>query len=319
MVQGHAREEDPAALRSPFQMTRMTTRLRAFYITLLTISLAALFALPRAAADPAQGERHPQRCTATALAALKPAPELDYACAEQPDDNLKSEARQAALKDYLQQLEEIFRDDVWWATPVEELNACAIAKEARALSKDESREFNFSISLYGDHSTRLISVADPCIAYSYRTLNAYVLQRAGVRLVATQVLDAFFTRFDAALDMDMAMLDGERLILIERNEYSGGPVTMTTTVAAYTINPRTHRPQPKKMFREGGKLTNEIAWESPPFFDFKGGTLPDDGWRAPLIVSRDRLAPRFRVAHPTKRGLRYTTYRWAGKYYQPAR
>ncbi|HJQ23059.1 MAG TPA: hypothetical protein VKA60_04025 [Blastocatellia bacterium] len=297
----------------------MTNRLRAFYITLLTISFVALFALPRAAADPTQGKRRGRRCTAAVLAALKPTPELDYECAAQQDDNLKSEARQAALKDYLRQLEEIFNNDVWWATSIEELNACAITKEARVLSKDESREFAFNISLYGDHSTRLISVVDPCIAYSYRTLNAYILQRVGRRVVATQVLDAFFTRFDASLDMDVAQLDGERLIIIERNEYGGGPVTMTTTADAYTINPRTHRPQPKKMFKQGGKLTNEIAWEAPPFFDSEVGTLPADGWREPLIVSRGRLAPRFRVAHPTKRGLRYTTYRWTGKYYQPAR
>jgi hypothetical protein len=296
----------------------MTNRLRAFTVALL--AFAALTLQPRAgSAAQARGQTGRLRCTKRALAALKPAPELDYECAEREDDNLKSAARQAAMKDYLQELEETFNDDEWWATPVDELNACSIAKDVRALNEDESREYRFKIALYGDQTTRLIAVTDPCIHYSYSTLNAYVLERAGGRVVATQVIDAFFTRFDASLDMKVAQLGGERLILIERNGYDGGPVAITVTAAAYTINPRTHRPVPKKIFKSGRELTSEMAWNAPPFFDFDGRSLPDTGWRQPVMVRQGRLAPRFQVAYPTRRGLRHDTYVWDGRYYRLAR
>ena len=299
----------------------MTNRLRASLLILLTASFVALTPFDRTgSAAPRRQRKRPLRCTKAALDALKPIPEFEYECAEAQDDNLKSPERRAALDDYLRELEETFDDAEWWATPVAELNACSVAKEARALSRSESSDFAFNIALYGDQSTRLVAVADPCIKYSYRTLNAYVLQRAGGRVYATQVVDAFFTRFDAALAMSAAQLNGERLLIIERTEYGGGAFSMVTTAAAYTINPRTHRAVPKKIFREKGKLTNEFAYDAPPFFDADQQMSEDKGWRSPLFVRDGRLARRVYVYRPTGRGhFRHDTYAWNGRYYAAAR
>jgi len=297
----------------------MTNRLRALYITMLAVSLAALLpwrGVGSVVPPPAKEPLH--RCTKTALAALKPAPKLDYECTDDEDDNSKSPERQAAMKDYLHELEATFNDDGWWATSVDDLNACSIAKEVRPLTDSENHNFAFNIYLYGDHTTRLFAVIDPCIKYSYGTLDAYVLERADGRVVATQVLDAFYTRYDASLFLEVAQLNGERLILVERFAHDGFATSLEVTAAAYTINRRTHGAVPKKIFKEAGKLTNEVAWEMPPFLE-NGRPLPDKGWRAPELVRQGRLVPRFSIDYPTRRGLRHTAYVWNGKYYSVAR
>ncbi|HKQ07846.1 MAG TPA: hypothetical protein VJ464_22150 [Blastocatellia bacterium] len=296
----------------------MTKRLRTLYITMLAISFAASLALHGGATGATPSKERPYRCTKAALAALKPAPKLDYECADDEDDNLKSPERQAAMKDYLRELEETFNDDGWWATSVNDLNACSIAKEVRPLTGSENNEFAFSIYLYGDHTTRLLAVIDPCIKYSYGTLDVYVLERAAGRVVATQVLDAFYTRYDASLFLEVAQLNGERLILVERFAHDGFATSLQVTAAAYTINPRTHGAVPKKIFKEAGKLTNEVEWDAPPFYEL-GRPLPDKGWRSPELVRKGRLVPRFSIDYPTRRGLRHQAYVWNGKYYSVAR
>jgi hypothetical protein len=296
----------------------MTNRLRTFYITMLAVSFAALLPLHGGATSATPNRERPYRCTKVALAALKPTPKLDYECTDDDDDNFKTPERQAAMKDYLRTLEETFNDNDWWATPVDDLNACSIAKEVRPMTDSENNSFAYNIYLYGDHTTRLLAVIDPCIKYSYGTLDVYVLQRAGRRVVATQVLDAFYTRFDASLFLEVAQLNGERLILVDRFAHDGFATSLEVTAAAYTINPRTHRAVPKKIFKEAGKLTNEVVWEMPPFYDL-GRMLPDKGWRAPEIVRNGRLVSRFSIDYPTRRGLRRQAYVWNGKYYRLAR
>jgi hypothetical protein len=218
------------------------------------------------------------------------------------------------MKDYPRLLEETFNDPAWWATSVEDLNACAIAKEVRPLSENENHTYDYSIYLYGDNRTRVLALIDPCIKFSYGTLDVYVLEHAGNRVAATQILDAFYTRFDASLYMDVAQLNGERLILVDRYAHDGGPTSIIATTAAYTINPRTHRPIAKKIFRVGRKLTNEIEWEMPPFVH-GGYSLPDEGWQSPEMVRNRKLASRFYIYYPTKRGVRRNAYVWTGKYY----
>jgi hypothetical protein len=288
---------------------------------LLMASFVALIPFHRAdSAAPRRQRKRPLRCTKAALDALKPIPEFAYECEDHDEDSQKSPARRAALNDYRRELEETFNDAEWWATPVADLNACSITKAARTLNRSESGDFAFNIALYGEGSTRLVAVVDPCIKYSYQTLNAYVLQRAGGRVYATQVVDAFFTRFDAALDMSVAQLNGERLLIIERTYYGGGAFSMTTTAAAYTINPRTQRAAPKKIFRAKGKLTNEFEYDAPPFFDADQQMNEDKGWRSPFFVRDGRLARQFYVYSPTGRGhFRHDAYVWNGRYYAAAR
>lgn len=142
----------------------MSNRRRALSLILLVIAFVIFLPLYRADSAPQKRDRQrPLRCTKEALAALKPIPKLEYECAEQQDDSLKSSERQAALEDYSQELESVFAAADWWASPVDDLNVCSMINEARPLNKSERDDYVYKIDLYGDQSTRLVTVVDPCI------------------------------------------------------------------------------------------------------------------------------------------------------------
>jgi hypothetical protein len=299
----------------------MSHRLRTLGLILLATAFVIFFPLYRADSAPQKRDRQrPLHCTKEALAALKAIPKLEYECEGNYDVDLKSPARREALKDYLQELESVFADAGWWATLVDELKVCAMTNEVRALNQSERDEYVYKIELYGDQTTRLVVVVDPCIWYSSSTLNAYILQRAGDRVYATQVLDAYFTRRDYAVDMTLAEHNGERLVMVETHTSDGFmPPTMFTTYAFYRIDPRSHRAVPKKLFQETGKLTHEFRSDNYLF----GGDNEDEKlanrWHAPEIIRNGRLSPRFTVYTPIKRRLARDTYVWKGKYYAHTR
>lgn len=223
-------------------------------------------------------------CTKAALAALKPFPVLDYECAERDEDNRKNPERRAALRAHLKELES-FTDADWWAAPVEDLNVCAVIKEARAMTASERHTFSDNgdtIELYGDGSTRLVVLSDPCIKYSYGTLNAFILHRVAGRVHATQVLDAYFSRADNAADMRWVEHNGERLILIEAGT---GGLHPETTYRLYGVDRRTQRVVARKLFKGNGKPTNELT--------FNDEMADDKGWSRVGVDRNGRLLPKF--------------------------
>jgi len=297
----------------------MSNRLRALGLILLAVAFVVFIPYRQADSSPQRDRNRPLRCTKEALSALKPIPQFDYECAEREEDNLKSPERRAALKDYLGELESTFRDANWWAAPVDDLNVCSIIHEGRAMTAAERRDIlgnNDEINLYGDGSTRLVVVVDPCIKYSYSTVNAYVLQRANNRVYVTQVVDSFYSRADNAVRMRLAAQNGERLMIIEKGLVDGlMPPQVKVTWAIYAINPNTYRAVPRKIFKEKGKLTNEMAWDAPPFEEDEA----NNRWRDPELDRNGKLLPRFYVYYPYKGRLGRDTYVWNGKYYAHTR
>jgi hypothetical protein len=309
----------------------MSNRLRTLGLILLATAFVIFLPLDRAdSAAQIRYQKPPRRCTAEALAALKSIPELKYDCDGRADDNRKSPARQAALKNYLQELESVFANAGWWAVPVPDLNSCAITQEVRPVTDSEFYHQEYSVKIYGDDSTRLIIVSDLCIWYSAGTLNAYILQRAGDRIYATQVLDGYFTRGYPALDIALAQHDGEKLVTVVTNTTDGlrrlSPHTTYavdgyTTYAVYAIDPRHHRAVPKKIFKDGNTLTHEFRSDS---YMFRVGDGSEDEklaarWRTPEIIRNGKLSPRFTVYTPIKHRLALDTYVWNGKYYAHTR
>ena len=262
------------------------------------------------------------RCTDAASKAPKPIPEFNYECSEgSNEDNLKTVERHDALKAYLKEIEKTFADPAWWATPVDDLNACSTIKEVRAMTDDERNGFlrgDNSIGIYGDQSTRLITVTDPCIKYSYITLNAYVLQHVGNRVYATQVLDAFFSRADNSVAMEMADNHGERLLFIESRTVDGMmPPMPYTTYSVFSIDPRTHRAVPKKIFKKGHKLINRFRVDD--YMPEEEDVKPMRNYRSPEIIHNDKLSPRFYIYKLGNHHLYRSAYIWNGRYYQPSR
>ncbi len=296
---------------------QMINRSRALCLPVL---LAGSLILPSFAhavsAVQRSNEKPSPRCSPQALSALRAVPKLEYECAGSDDDNRGAPERDEALKDYALELESTFNDPEWWAAPVKALNVCAVTQEARPATDEEAAELLYRTNIYGDDSTRLVMVADPCIWYSFGTLNAFILQRVGQRVYATQVLDGYFSRIDAPVNMLLANHNGEKLIIIETDTYDGTmPPSPFVTFEAYTISPRTHRAVPKSLFKEASKLTNRFGYDSYVF----GSDGPDERmasrWRAPRIIRNGRLAPRFTVYTLYKRRLLGSTYVWNGRYF----
>ncbi|MEW6129362.1 MAG: hypothetical protein AB1757_20145 [Acidobacteriota bacterium] len=287
-------------------------------IYLLLVSVVCIILPSTQGAHFISGQRKPSpnlRCTQAALDSIIEMPELEYECIGNEEDDLKSLERRKAMQEYLQAIESNFADKAWWATSVEQLNACAIAKEARALTKSEGDDFEMNIHLYGDGQTRLVSVVDPCIHYSYSTLNTYILERVGEQVFATQILNAYYTRIDAALALDVAEHQGERLLFVTTNTSDGMmPPDLFTTFKVYTINSRTHRAVPKKIFKENSKLTNEFRFDQY-LFTGRDAHLANR-WQPPKIILNRSLAPRFYVYTPRKHRLVRETYIWKGRYYE---
>lgn len=182
------------------------------------------------------------RCTPAALRALKPLPKLEYPCDDRDDDSLKSPERKGGLRNQANLLEG-FTSPAWWAADVEELNACAAFNQPQVMARDKYIAEGYPLNIYGDAQTRLVITDDPCVKYSYGTLNAFVLQRTGDRVVVTQVLDAYFSRADNAVSMRIADRASQRTL--EVSVGSGG-LHPHTEFFHFTIDPKTHRAVPIK-------------------------------------------------------------------------
>jgi hypothetical protein len=296
----------------------VTNRIPALSVILLAAGCVTILPRPSAVSAPQRRDQtRPLRCTKQALAALIAVPKLEYECEEQNEDNLKSPERRAAMQRYLRDLESSLAGASWWDTSVDDLGICSIVHEARLMTDEERRQYSEERTvLCGDRSTRLVLVEDPCIWYSASALNAYILERAAGRVYATQVLNAYFTRVDRAVDMSLAQLNGETLILVETHTSDGFmPPSLFTTCYAFTIDPRSHRAVPKKLFKQGGKLTYEFKYDDYLFDDEELAKR----WRAPSIIQGGTLAPRFYVYRLVKHHFVRDAYVWNGKCYSLAR
>ena len=295
----------------------MTKRVLLFSLILFTVVLSLLPTFQITADMQKDDKKRPLRCTSAALAALKPIPKLEYECIGNTDEDLKSSERKAALRTFLKEIETVYADDAWWAMSVEDLKQCALTNEARELTEEEREQLQYKVDLFGDGSTRLLTVVDPCIWYSSNTLNSYILQRAGNRVYATQVLNAYYTRIDEAVAMEVAENNGERLIFVYTNTSDGMmPPSPFTTCYVYTINPRTHRAVPKNIFFDK-RLTNRFRYDGYLFADEDEKLA--NRWHAPEFVHNGKLASHFYVYNLYKHRLSQETYVWNGRYFMRSR
>ncbi|HSB09776.1 MAG TPA: hypothetical protein VLM38_09860 [Blastocatellia bacterium] len=116
--------------------------------------------------------------------------------------------------------------------------------------------------------------------------------------------------------MKTADLNGEKVIIVETNTSDGMmPPSPFTTWSAYTISPRTHRAAPKRLFKQGGNLTNRFRYDDYVFDDERLAAK----WREPELVRNGKLSSRFTVSVMSKRQMLRQTFVWNGKYYARSR
>lgn len=266
-------------------------------------------------------------CKPAALAALKPIPKLEYECdddlTESEDAVLTAAKRRRAIDLYEKTLEKLTAAG-WWQTDVEDLNVCDFRKKAGALTKKQKQRYedgSFYPSVLGNKRYRVLIVKDPCYQTGFGGSNFFILNRtARGRIVASEIIDGFYTRSDYAPEVNYAVNGTEPIIEIATT--SGG-LYPTMTSYFFTIDKKSSRAVPKKMFKDfEGVMTNEITSQMLLGEPEEYG-LPRRAEALKVIVS-GRLSKSFDVFKDTgetfgeddHQKFSKLTLRWNGKFYE---
>jgi len=260
----------------------------------------------------------PMVCSQAAFAAYKPLPALEYECSEAGDEEtlLKQPERLAAIR-LLEGVLGTFDRPAWWNADAQELNYCEIHGRTGALTKEEKEKLNdgeYDLKVFGNHQMRLIMLRDPCLSTQYSGANGFLVYRRPGKVFVTQVLNDYASRVANSVDIDFATVNGEQLIEISTAN------SFPPSVMAYyfVIDPKTNRAVPKKIFKEDGKLTNEI-YSDMLMGEPKDFGLPKDATEL-NIIRNGRLSPAFSAYEQDEHGkidgrLRRVVYRWNGRFY----
>src|ERR1043166_2535457 len=274
----------------------------------------------------AQKQKPVPACSQPTFSAIKVLPKLEYECLEEGTDYddkiLKLPQRLTAIRSVIKQLEG-FTNPAWWQASVDELNACSVHKGVGTLTdeeKDQWRTGGYSFDLLGNHEMRLVQITDPCYQTGYQGSNLYLLYRKETKVFVSQLLNGYFSRVDNSVGMDFAKLNGQQIVEISTAN------SMPPSLVSYYfgIDPVTNKALPKKIFKVGNKLTNEIFSEML-MAEPKDIGLPASASELNIIVN-GRLAPSFSAYEQDDHGrikandqrFRRIIYRWNGSFYTQA-
>jgi hypothetical protein len=262
-------------------------------------------------------------CTQTTFAAFKPLPKLKYDCPEGSIDSddkiLKLPERLSAIRGVVKELEG-FTNAAWWQAEVDDLNACKIHGSAGEFTDEEKEGWkrgDYSLDLFGNHELRLALIAEPCYQTGYSGSNAFLLYRKNGKVFVSQVLNGYYSRVDNSVGIDFASLNGQQLVEVSTAN------SMPPSLVSYffVIDAKTNKAVPKKLFKDGNKLTNKM-YSAMLLSEPKDLGLPKEAAEMKVIRSKS-LAPTFSVYEETDRGkiddngrkLRRIVYRWNGRFY----
>src|ERR1700687_3982413 len=266
-------------------------------------------------------------CKQTSFAAFKPLPKVEYVCpeglTESDDKTLKVSERISALRGVVKELK-AFTNSAWWQADVDELNACKVHGSAGELTDEEKEKWrsgDYSFDLIGNHQIRLALLPDPCYQTGYNGANTFLLYRKGGSVFVTQVLNGYYSRIDNSIGISFANLHGRQLVEIS----TGNNMPPSFVYYYFEIDPKTNKAIPKKIFKDGKKLTNEI-WSAMLLSEPQDLGLPKDATELNIIRNK-RLAPSFSAYEEDERGkidangrkFRRIVYRWNGRFYARAR
>jgi hypothetical protein len=261
-------------------------------------------------------------CSQAAFAAYKPFPKLEYECdeslAEYDDKVLKLPQRLAAIRGVMKQLEG-FTNEAWWRASVDELNACNLHQGAGRLNDEEKQRWrsgDYNFDLEGNREMRLVLIDDPCFQTGYQGSNGFLLYHKDGNVFVSQLLNGYYSRVDNSVAIDFARLNGEQII--EVSTANSMPPSMVYYY--FFVDPKTNRALPKKLFKDGKKLTNEI-YSDMLMGEPKDFGLPRDAGEL-NIIRKGRLASSFSAYEMNEHGvdaygkrLNRVVYRWNGRFY----
>jgi hypothetical protein len=214
-----------------------------------------------------------------------------------------------------------FTADAWWQAEVDDLHACTVHGSAGELTneeKDKWKSRDYSFDLFGNHQMRLAVIFDPCYQTGYNGSNVFLLYRHAGRVYVSQVLNGYYSRVDNSVGIAFANLDGGQVVFEVTTANS-----MTPSLRSYffVVDPKTNHAVPKKIFSDGGKLTNQI-YSAMLMSEPADVGLPKNA-EALKIINGNRLAPSFSAYEQDEHGkiddngrrLRRIIYRWNGRFY----
>jgi len=263
-------------------------------------------------------------CKTAALKALRPIPELKYDCNEGKmgweDEVLLSPERKKAIALYTKSLEKLAASD-WWRTSVEDLNVCDFHKKAGRLSKEEKSDYEggeYFFKLGGNNQYRIVIAKDPCYQTGFNGSNVFLLNRVGGKVIASEIIDGFFTRADFPLGFDYAVNGSETIIEISTT--SGG-LNPSETYYYFTIDKKTNRAVSRNLFLIAGepenKITSDMILGEPEEYGLPPKSV------ALRIIKNHKLTDRFYIFENTFEPFRgqntkfiRVLVKWNGKIYK---
>src|SRR6478672_5665677 len=249
-----------------------------------------------------QKENPVPACTQKAFAALKSLPKVEYDCPEgviESDDKiLKLPERTSSLRSVMKALTG-FTSASWWQADVDELNACSIHGKAGTLTDEEQhkwKEGDYGFELLGDREFRLALIADPCYQPGYNGANAFLLYRRNGKVFVSQLLNGYYSRIENSVGFDFARENGE--LLLEVSTVNSMPPSYWYHY--FVIDPKTNQAKPKKLFKEGNKLTDDI-WSAMLMSEPADLGLPKIAGEL-KVFNRHHLARSFSAYHEDDQG-----------------
>lgn len=290
-------------------------------LLLITLAISSLVTRTRAKQD----DRPPAVCKPAVLRAVQPLPKLSYRCRPGTNDYdeaiLKRPERIRALNTFSAQLKNLTQP-AWWDADVDDLNACSFKKRAGTLTKAENDQYrtNYVINLLGNSNVRLVIASDPCYQTEYGGSVLFLVTRNSPTNIVTKALDGYFSRVDNSVTFDWADVPGEQIIEIG----TGNSMPPSLEKLFFSLDLKTHRIQPKNLFKDGGEFSNKI-YSDMLLSDPEDAGLPADA--AELVVIRDhKLTPTFSTYTEDSDGkieangkrFNRSIFRWNGRYFEPA-
>lgn len=262
-------------------------------------------------------------CKQSTFAAFKTLPKLEYDCPEGLTDSddkiLKLPERLKAMRGVVKELEG-FTNAAWWQTDINDLNACKAHGRAGELTDDEKDKWkrgDYSFDLFGNHQMRLAMITDPCYQTGYNGSILFLLYRKDGKVFVSQLLNGYYSRVDNSVGIDFANLNDQQLIEVSTAN------SMPPSFVSYffVIDPKTNNAIPKKLFKAGDKLTNEV-YSAMLLSEPADLRLPKNAGEL-KIISSNLLAPTFSAYEEDERGriddngrkLRRIVYHWNGRFY----
>jgi len=179
----------------------------------------------------------------------------------------------------------------------------------------------YRLSLLGNHDLRLMLLSDPCYQTGFGGANAFLLYRQSGRVFVTQLLNGYYSRVDNSVGIDFAKLNGRQIIEVS----TANSMPPSLVYYYFEIDPGTNKAVPKKLFKDGNKLSNEV-YSDMLMAEPQDLGLPKSAGEL-KVISNGRLAPSFSAYREDERGridaggrkLRRFVFRWNGRFYWRAK